>query len=83
MLLDLDNLERTARDLGFDASRRSTHVLDVTLCEAATLSFKNFSEDNDNAFGFETTPWHTHDDLYWASSDGENYKFSPSEVLLG
>ena len=69
MLLDLDLIEQTARDLGFDTSRSSKDVLAVTLRKDITLSFKNFGEENDNAFGFERTPWHTHDEFYWTSND--------------
>jgi hypothetical protein len=83
MLLNLDILEDQAGTLSFATHRRTADVLEIALFDNVTLVFRNFPEEDDNAFGFEATPWHTHDDLYWASSSGENFQFSPHEVLSG
>ncbi len=82
MFLDLGALEQCAQHLDFKMNRRSPDRLDVTLCEDAIPTFKNLPDENDNAFGFESTPWHTHDMLYLVSNNGETRNCGPEGIAL-
>lgn len=82
MFIDLNDLEGFAQKLCFLTCRRSESVLEVKLHPEATLVFKNLEDEGYNAFGFETSPWHTHDKLYCVSR-GYRYEYSPSEVISG
>ena len=83
MLIDLDDLARRAETLFFNPSRQTGNILEVILFDDTALVFQNFLEDDDNAFGFKSTPWHAHDRLFFASDGGIDHVFDPKEVLSG
>ena len=71
MQIELTSLDHYAQELGFDTERVSDTQLNVSLLHNTVLTFKNILEENDNAFGFLTTPWHSYDELHCFVSSGE------------
>ena len=62
MTLDLDELSRVARSLGFECEEAGAGGLDVALPDALILRFRNL-EDGDALVSFADTPWHFHPPL--------------------
>ena len=83
MLLDLDQLEVTARSLGFEHVRPTDEVLNVTLVDNIVLTFVNSPVSSDNSIGFESSDWHFHDVLWLSDQFGELIGWEPQDVLRG
>lgn len=83
LLIDLERLGECARSLGLSSERVSVDRFDVHFGGSAILTFKNIPDEDDNVFGFGSTPWHTHDRLSWITDAGELAEYQPEDVLLG
>lgn len=53
-------------------TKQNSNSLEIEISEGIVFIFENIEEDDDNVFGFQGTPWHSHDKLI-LTTNGNNY----------
>jgi hypothetical protein len=78
---DLKLIHELCQELGFN-SHQSGERLELELSEGI-LCFQNAERDEDCLIGFESTPWHYHDDLMVADGRGFYLELSYLDIVTG
>jgi hypothetical protein len=79
----LDELAKLAVELGLPTRWVDADRLDVTLEEGCVLAFCNLRRENDTLVGFDGTPWHSHGDVQFLTSDTTYVEVDELGILVG
>jgi hypothetical protein len=83
MKIDLDTIEKLAQELGFSAKRTDPDKIEIIIANDITFVFRNFKEEDDNLYGFEGTPWHSHNALLLMTSENCYIELNDIEIISG
>jgi hypothetical protein len=81
MRYDFPLIQDFCRESGLTSCVISNGLLQIDLGEDAVLCFQNAESEEDCAFGFKGTAWHTHDDLMFADGRGNFIEMNYLDVL--
>jgi hypothetical protein len=81
MRYDLPLIQGFCRAAGWRSTGVSDASLEIDLGGDAVLCFQKVESEDDCAFGFKGTAWHTHGDLMFADRCGNYIEMNYLEVL--
>lgn len=83
MKLELDIIAGLTKDLGFSSRFGNLNELEIEMSPGIIFIFKNIENEDDNAFGFQDTPWHSHDKLSLMVGDDSYIELNDIEIIVG
>ena len=77
----MSTISECIKDLGFKILNRASERLEIEIAEGMFFIFENIEEDDDNAFGFKDTPWHSHDKLILTTKDNAYVELNDMDIF--
>ncbi len=83
MQLDLETISECVRDIGFSILCKKPNHIEIEISKGIIFIFENIEEDDDNVFGFQGTPWHSHDKLTLNTNDNLYIELNDIDIFAG
>lgn len=83
MKLELEIIAEFAKELGFVCKFDNPNQINIEFSPGIIFVFENIENEDDNVFGFQGTPWHSHDKLILTTENNSYIELKDIEIIEG
>ena len=79
----LNKIAELCSEIGLKTDMPDKNRIDVSIREDCVLSFLNLVDENDTLVGFDGTPWHSHDKIYFMTGSNAYIECDELDIIIG